>query len=285
MMKQAQKTNPKQISIRGIIHDKSPKLAKWIPRFLINYLRKITHEDLVNELIRDYGHLEGFDFSEAMIKFFNVSIDVEGEDNLPKDGKYIFVSNHPLGGFDGHILMYLIGKLYGENKYKFLVNDILMNLTNMKDVFIPVNKHGRQGVELAKQIDDAYESDVQILTFPAGLVSRRIKGLITDLQWQKSFISKAKQYKRNVIPIHISGRNTEFFYRLGSLRKKLGIKANIEMLYLIDETYRHKNKQFVVKFGKPIAWQTFDNSKRPAAWAKWVKDIVYKMDGVDNVPL
>jgi 1-acyl-sn-glycerol-3-phosphate acyltransferase len=275
----------KEVNIKEIFHDKNPKLAKWIPGFIYRYLKRISHEDLVNEIIRDYGHLRGYDFSVAMMKYFNVTIKVEGEENLPEDGKYIFASNHPLGGFDGHIIMYLIGKKYGPDKYKFLVNDILMNLKNMDDVFMPVNKHGRQGSLLAEQLDEAFKSDVHILTFPAGLVSRKIKGKVMDLVWHKSFINKARQYKRDIIPIHMGGGNTKFFYRLYKFRKFLGIKANIEMLYLMDETYKHRNKHITVKFGKPISWETFDKSKRPNEWAKWVKEIVYKMDNIENVPI
>ncbi len=275
----------KEVNIKEIFHDKNPKLARWIPGFIYRYLKRISHEDLVNEIIRDYGHLRGYDFSVAMMKYFNVTIKVEGEENLPEDGKYIFASNHPLGGFDGHIIMYLIGKKYGPDKYKFLVNDILMNLKNMGDVFMPVNKHGRQGSLLAEQLDEAFKSDVHILTFPAGLVSRKIKGKVMDLVWHKSFINKARQYKRDIIPIHMGGGNTKFFYRLYKFRKFLGIKANIEMLYLMDETYKHRNKHITVKFGKPISWETFDKSKRPNEWAKWVKEIVYKMDNIENVPI
>lgn len=284
-MEEANNKGLQPINIKKIFTEKSPKIARWIPGFVFRYLKKITHEDFTNEIIRDYGHLEGFDFTKAMIKKFNVSIEVEGVENLPEKGKYIFTSNHPLGGFDGHILMYLVGQKYGEHNYRFLVNDILMNLRNLGEVFIPVNKHGKQGAELAERLDKAFKSDMQILTFPAGLVSRRIKGQIVDLEWKKSFINKSKQYQRDIIPIHMGGRNTDFFYRLGSFRKLLGIKANIEMLYLIDETYNHRNKSFVVKFGKPISYQTFDKSKRPLAWAKWVKEQVYKMDGVDSIPL
>ena len=282
-MNQVPSTSIPKFSVKNVINEKSPKLAKWIPGFIIRYLKKIVHEERINEIIRDYGHLQGFDFSEAVIKHFNITIKIEGEENLPKGGKYIFASNHPLGGFDGHIIMFLIGQRFGS--YKFLVNDILIGLKNLNDVFIPVNKHGRQGVEFARQIDAAYNSEVQILTFPAGLVSRKIKGQVLDLPWQKNFISKAKQHKRDIIPIHLSGRNTEFFYRLGKIRKMLGIKANIEMLYLIDETMKHENKTFVVKFGKPIPYQTFDSTKRPTEWAKWVKDICYKLDGVEKIPL
>ncbi|RLD82511.1 MAG: glycerol acyltransferase [Bacteroidetes bacterium] len=264
------------LDIKKIFYNKSPKLARWIPGFIYKYLKKIAHENLLNELIRDFGHLEGFEFSKALIKRFNISIKIIGKENLPKEGRYLFVSNHPLGGFDGHILMYLVGQRYGD--YKFLVNDILMQLKNMHGVFIPINKHGRQGIELAKQLDDAYQSDIQILTFPAGLVSRRIKGHIIDLEWQKSFINKARQYKRDIIPIHMGGRNSDFFYNLANLRKKIGIKANIEMLYLIDETIKHQNETITVKFGKPISWETFDSSKRPKEWAQWVKGKAYELN-------
>ena len=265
------------LDIKKIFYAKSPKLARWIPGFIFKYLKKIAHENLLNELIRDYGHLEGLEFSTALIKRFNMKIEAEGEENLPKEGRYLFASNHPLGGFDGHILMYLVGQRYGD--YKFLVNDILMQLKNMHGVFIPINKHGRQGIELAKQLDEAYVSDTQILTFPAGLVSRRIKGQIIDLEWQKSFVNKARQYKRDIIPIHMGGRNSNFFYNLANLRKNIGIKANIEMLYLIDETVKHQNKTITVKFGKPICWETFNSSKRPKEWAQWVKDKAYKLNG------
>lgn len=283
-MESSEKKGMKEINVQQIFKEKSPKVARWVPGFVFRYLKRIVHQDFVNEIIRDYGHLEGFEFSKAMIERFNVSVKIEGEENLPKDGKYIFTSNHTLGGFDGHIIMYLIGQKYGEDSYRFLVNDILMNLKNMNKVFIPVNKHGKQGAELAKRLDEAFKSDRQILTFPAGLVSRRIKGQIVDLEWHKSFINKSKQYHRDIIPIHIDGRNTNFFYRLANFRKFLGIKANIEMLYLVDETFKHQNKTFVVKFGEPIPWQTFDKSKRPVAWAKWVKEKTYELDGVDSIP-
>ncbi len=266
-----------QLDIKKIFYNKSPKLARWIPGFIFKYLKKIAHENLLNELIRDFGHLEGFEFSQALIKRFNIRIDIQGEENLPKDGRHLFVSNHPLGGFDGHIIMYLVGQRYSG--YKFLVNDILMQLKNLHGVFIPINKHGRQAADLADQLHEAYQSDNQILTFPAGLVSRRIKGQIIDLQWKKSFVNKARQYKRDIIPIHMGGRNSNFFYNLANLRKNLGIKANIEMLYLIDETVKHQNKTITVKFGKPISWETFDSSKRPSEWAQWVKDKVYTLNG------
>jgi putative hemolysin len=220
-----------------------------------------------------------------MLKLFDLKIEFVGEENLPEDGRFIFAANHPWGGLDGHIAMVLLGRKYGADKYKCLVNDILMNLKNMHGVFIPVNKHGRQGAELAEKLDVAFKSEEQILTFPSGLVSRKVKGQVMDLEWQKSFINKAKQYQRDIIPIHMGGSNTNFFYRLYKFRKALGIKANIEMLYLIDETYKHQGKSITVTIGEPIPWQTFDTSRRPLAWAKWVKEKTYALGGVMDVPV
>lgn len=274
-MKEQEKQKFEQLDIKKIFYNKNPKTAKRIPGFIFKYLKRIAHEDLLNEIIKEFGHLRGFDFSAAMIKRFNLNIQVEGAENIPDTGRFIFVSNHPLGGFDGHILMYLIGQRF--SKYKFLVNDILMQLKNMSDVFIPINKHGRQGARRTKILEEAYASDSQIITFPAGLVSRRIKGKIIDLEWKKSFITKARQHKRDIIPIHTGGGNSNFFYNLSNLRKWLGIKANIEMLYLIDETVKHQYKTITVKFGKPVSWETFGKSKRPGEWADWVKQKAYEL--------
>ncbi len=273
----------KEVNIRRVFREKNPKLARLIPGFIYKYLERITHQKDVNDFLRRHGDKMDLDFVKASIEDFNVTIEVEGEENLPKSGRYIFASNHPLGGFDGLVLLNVLSKFYP--RLKFLVNDILMNLSNLRGLFIPINKHGRLATESAMEIEKAYESDAQMLTFPAGLVSRRIKGQIVDLEWHKSFIVKAKKYHRDIVPVHMSGRNSEFFYRLGSFRKALGIKANLEMLYLADETYQHYHKHLVVKIGKPIPWQTFDNSKRPNEWAKWVKEQAYKLDGVESIPL
>lgn len=272
-----------QIDVRKVFYEKNPKMARLIPGFIYRYLRKIVHEEYMNDFLLRHGDKTDLDFVNAAIKDFNVSIRVEGAQKIPENGRFIFVSNHPLGGFDGLVIMHVVDQYF--KKYKFLVNDILMNIKNLTGLFIPINKHGKQDSKAAEELDNLFRSNTQLLTFPAGLVSRRIKGQIVDLEWHKNFISKAKQYQRDIIPIHMSGRNTNFFYRLYTIRKFLGIKAALEMLYLVDETYKHRNKKLCVKFGDPISWKTFDNSKRPAEWAKWVKQKVYKLNGVSSIPL
>jgi putative hemolysin len=160
-----------------------------------------------------------------------------------------------------------------------------MNILNLQSLFIPINKHGKQGAEAASRLHEAFLSDIQIITFPSGLVSRYIRGQVMDLEWKKNFISKAVRYKRDIIPVHITGRNSDFFYRLYKIRKFLGIKANLEMFYLVDETYKHRNDHLTITFGRPISYLTFDSSKTPIQWAKWVKEQVYALAGITEVPV
>ncbi len=264
------------IDIKEVIRSKNATLARILPGFVIRYIKHIIHEDFLNEMITRHGEKKGFTFIEAMIKEFNVKIRVFGEENIPQDGRFIFASNHPLGGFDGLVLLHVLKNHFPN--MKFLVNDILMNIKNLGELFIPINKHGAHSRENAKIIEGAYAGNNQILTFPAGLVSRKIKGKIIDLEWKKNFINKAIAYKRDIIPVHFDGRNTDFFYNLAKLRKFLHIKSNLEMFYLPDETYKHRNKTITVIFGKPISHEIFDNSRKPAEWAEAIKNEVYKLD-------
>jgi len=263
------------VDVKKVFHEKNPRLAPLIPGFVYRFIKNLVHEDYINEFLRKHGHKQGLEFIEAVIADFNVTTEIIGEENLPLKGKFIFAGNHPLGGFDGMVLMHFLGKKYPE--VKFLVNDILMNIKNLESLFIPINKHGPHGREAARKMDEAMRSDAQILTFPSGLVSRRIKRKIKDLPWKKNFVQKAVQYQRDVIPFYFSGRNTSHFYFLANLRKFLGIKSNLEMFLLPDETYRHRNKKLTLIFGKPISWKTFDRTKSPQEWATWVRNIVYSL--------
>ena len=273
----------KPINIRQIFKDKNPGLARLIPGFIYRYLEKIVHQKDYNDFMALHGDKVGFDFVSASIRDFNVKVTLHGEENLPREGRYIFASNHPLGGFDGLLLMDAVSRYYRD--FRFLVNDILMNITNLHPLFIPINKHGKQDQLAAEKMDEVFRSSMQVLTFPAGMVSRKFGKQVMDLVWKKNFLNKALQYNRDVIPVFITGENTPFFYRLYKIRKFLGIKANIEMLYLADETYRHKNKSITITFGKPIPYSTFDKSKNLSQWAKWVKERCYELGGITEVPV
>lgn len=265
----------KFIEVRNVIHKKSPKLAKWIPRPLVRYLERVLHEDDINYIMTKFRGLYGLDFVDALIEELGVDVVLEGVENIPATDNVIFASNHPLGGLDGIAIMQGIGRY--RRDVKFLVNDILMNIRNLEPLFVPVNKVGNQAKSGIVAIDKAYASENALLIFPAGLVSRKIKGEITDLEWKKSFVSKAKKYQRDIIPVHISGRNSNFFYNLARIRQKIGLKVNLEMLYLPDEMFSQRNQRVTITFGKRIPYSHFDASKSERDWAKEVREIVYSL--------
>lgn len=265
-----------RIDIRQVLKQKSPSMAGKIPGFVVDYLIRTVHQDELNDILSRYRDKQGAAFMQELIGYFDLTLETVNADNLPAEGRYIFASNHPLGGLDGICLSAVIGEHY-QGKIKYLVNDLLLYLTNLKSIFVPINKHGAQAKENARLIDEAYASDNQVVTFPAGLCSRKIKGKIQDPEWKKSFIQKAIEHKRDVVPVYFEGKNSNFFYRLANFRKALGIQMNYEMLYLPDEMFRSKHKTYRIYFGKPIPWQTFDSSKKPAEWAEWVRGITYKL--------
>jgi putative hemolysin len=262
------------IDLEKVIAGKNPALLKVLPRFVISYLKRVIHQDEVNTLIRENRHLYGLEFLDVILRSFGARIHASGTEHLSPTGRWIVASNHPLGGLDGMALMGVAGKI--RRDIVFPVNDILMNLENLKELFIPINKHGTNTGNV-RTISDTYSSDKAILYFPAGLCSRKGKNGICDLEWKKSFITKTRASQRDIIPTYIEGRNSNWFYNLARVRTKLGIKANIEMLYLVDEMFRQNNQDIFITFGSPIPYSIFDRRYTDLDWAQKLKQHVYSL--------
>jgi hypothetical protein len=264
-----------QINVREILRSKAPRLYKKIPGFAITLLSKLICEDQLNACLKANENLTGVPFMENMIRNFNITIQLQGTENLPDfDHKCIFASNHPLGGMDGICLSAVLGEKY-DGRIRYLVNDILYYITPLRDIFVPINKHGAQAKSAVSSLNEAFASENQIITFPAGLCSRKTKGAIHDPQWKKMFISKAVEYQRDVVPVYFEATNSNFFYTFANIRTKLGLKFNIEMLLLPREMLKKQNAAFTIRFGKPVSWQTFDSSKTPQQWADEIEKTVY----------
>lgn len=269
----------KPIVLKELVAEKNSRLASRLPGFVYGLMNRILHIREVNEIIRKYGHLRGIPFIEAVLQYFDVKVEHHGEENLPDSGQYIFASNHPLGGFDGLMLIKAVSDHMGKSL--FLVRDELTKIPPLSELFIPINKFGDQR-RSASLINEAYDSDCQVLIFPSGLASRKIKGRIADLEWHKHFIQKSVEHHRDVVPVYISGRNSWFFYWLANFRKRIGIRINLEMFLLSDELFKNRGKTFKISFGKPIPWSRFDRTKSPAEWAAIVKGLVYELDNKKN---
>ncbi|MBK8805857.1 MAG: 1-acyl-sn-glycerol-3-phosphate acyltransferase [Bacteroidales bacterium] len=266
----------KIIDIDKAFKAKNPRLYRFLPGFVLWIIRRIVHQKEINIILHDLKGLEGVAFFEKYCQIKNIEVQIIGKENIPENTRCIFASNHPLGGPDGIIFSYGVGRLVKE--FKFLVNDILLYLPGVKGVFLPVDVVGKKNSrENILPIDAAYNSDQQIFIFPAGMVSRKQNGVVKDLEWKKSFVSAAIKYKRDIIPVHISGRNSNFFYNLANFRKKIGIKANIEMLFLVHEFLKHKNTKFQITIGKPISYTELQNGERPQVWAERIKNITYSL--------
>ena len=269
----------KTIDIDKILRDKMGAKAKFVPSFAVNWLKRILHEDEVNQFLWDSRGLSGTEWLTECVRYLDMTLQIEGLENLSDkdDGKlYTFVSNHPLGGQDGVALGSIIGKHY-DGRFRYLVNDLLLNLPGLKPVSIGINKTGKQSRDFPRMVEAGFKSDNHILMFPAGLNSRKINGKIHDLEWKKTFIAKSVEYQRDVVPIFFGGRNSDRFYRIARFSDKYVKKVNIAMLFLVDEMYRNVGKTFRVVIGKPIPWQTFDKSRTSMEWAKYVEDMVYEL--------
>lgn len=266
------------IDIDAILSSKMGEKAKRVPRFLVNWLKKIVHQDEVNGFLWDARDLQGTPWLKAGVAFLDNKIVVKGMENLPDDSdgrRYTFVSNHPLGGIDGIAIGSIIGEKYKDN-FRYLVNDLLMNLPGLAPLCIPINKTGKQSRDFPAMVEAGFASDHHMVMFPAGLCSRKINGEIHDLPWTKTFITKSVQTHRDVVPMYFSGQNSEKFYRIANICKALRLKFNFAMLFLADEMFKNRGNTFEVRIGKPIPWQTFDKSRKPKEWAQYVQDIVYK---------
>ncbi len=265
----------KKVDVAEVLRSKAPGVARWVPRLLISYLRRIVHEDEVNEILSLYDTLPSVEFARKALAHIGIGYRAVGLDSLPADGRYIFASNHPFGGADGMMIADLVAAHLGD--VRVVVNDILMNLYPLKDIFVPVNKHGRQNGDYARAFAEAFASDIPVLTFPAGLCSRRTRGVVADSEWKGNFVKRAVATRRDVVPVFVDGELSDFFYRLSNVRKALGVKANIEMLYLADELFGQRGCTFDIVFGEPVSWRELGDGRDAKKYACMIREKAYNL--------
>jgi putative hemolysin len=265
----------KFIDVSELIKSKNPKLHRRLPRFVISWLKRIIHQDEVNAFMINNKDKKNHEFCDEVMKYFNITVTLHGIENIPREGGAVFASNHPLGGFDA---VAMVSQLKGiRDDIKFIVNDLLLSITNISDLFVGVNKHGKSSSESREKVNALFASDNAVFIFPAGLVSRQFESEIQDTEWKKTFVMLAKKNNKPIVPVFIRGRLSNRFYRLSRWRKRLGIKMNIEMLYLSDELFKQRNNKIDILFGKPIEASFFDNKKSDREWAAYLRTLVHDM--------
>lgn len=265
-----------KIDLDAVLKSKAPKASRWVPNFVVGYLKRLIHQEEINRVLARSWELSPREFIHEAFKELGIEYRIQGLEQLDRNGRYLFASNHPFGGMDGMMLADgLIGH-FGDARV--IVNDLLMHIEPLRPLWVPVNKHGSQSVAYARRFEEVMNSSLPVLTFPAGLCSRSIDGKVTDLKWRDNFVKKAHQTSRQIVPVFVEGELSKFFYRLANVRSKLGIKFNIEMLFLVDEMFKQKGKSFRIKFGEPISLEELSARGDSRAQTEYVRARAYGLE-------
>lgn len=268
---------PIKLDVGQVLKDKLGARSKYIPRFVVRGMEKIIHQNELNELLANNFPARGASFCEGVLDDLHVQLNIIGRENLPDDSRIILVSNHPLGGLDGVTMIAWLSRHYGRTA-RFVVNDILMAVEPLKECFLPVNTHGAQNRDSSRRLVEAMESDDPVVIYPAGLVSRLgDDGRVADTPWRKMFVQKAIEFRRTVVPVYFSARNSKLFYRLARFRKRIGLKFNYEMVLLPREIFRARNASFTLTVGKPLSWEELRQMDNHGAAASRIQSLVYSL--------
>ncbi|MBP6756934.1 MAG: 1-acyl-sn-glycerol-3-phosphate acyltransferase [Bacteroidia bacterium] len=273
--------NEKFIDVEKVLKDKAYKLYKWLPRFAINWLKKKLHEKEINETMRLLKNDKGLEFNRKGLDALGAKVESTNQQLVPKTGSVIIAANHPLGGLDGLALIKSVGEVRPD--VRFFVNDILKNFKNYDEIFVAVNKVGASSTSSLRTMEDVFKTECAVLFFPAGLVSRKQNGLVRDLEWKKSFVTQAIDHKRMIQPVFIEGENSKFFYNFAMWRKRLGIKANIEMLFLPDEMFKARKDTIKIHYSKPFDSALLDKRKTDKQWSKLLYQYIYSPEFMQGV--
>lgn len=279
--------NDIKLDVAEVLRAKAPGVSHYIPQWAVRWLERTICQDEMNRLLEENRGLTGADFCRGVLSSLQITIDVKNPGMLPPkdDRRVVFVSNHPLGGLDGMALINVLQNHFGGQVW-FIVNDLLMAIKPLKNVFLPINKHGAQSRQAAADIDRAFAGDDPVIIFPAGLCSRIANKSqfkehghrIADLEWHKMFVNKSIQHKRDIVPLFFNGQNSGHFYRVARNRKRLRIPFNIEMIYLPQEVFKARGKQFSITIGKRIPWESLAGGKDAQSSANEIRSTVYHLD-------
>lgn len=264
-----------QIDVAGILRARLPRLSRFIPGFAVRALARLVRERELNEVLASYWHLPPQEFIRATFGRWGITYVAEGLGVLDPAGRYMFVANHPFGGMDGMMLADVLTERFGG--VRVVVNDLLMNVEPLAPLWLPVNKHGRQTADYARRMEEGLAGPMPVLTFPAGLCSRRRNGTVADTEWRTSFLKQAASSGRTIVPVYVEGTLSDRFYRLARWRERLGVKFNAEMILLPDEMLRQSGRSFRIVFGEPVTAGELAAEGSAAERARLVRERVYRL--------
>lgn len=221
--------------------------------FLGYAMLKILRISRLNEIYNKHKDKSDLDFLNAILNEIQIRFEIPEEDlqRIPKEGPFITVSNHPLGGVDGILLLKLL--LEQRPDYKIIANFLLHRIAPLQPYVMPVNpfedhKDARSSMAGIKQALQHLQNGHALGIFPAGEVSTFKDGkLVVDKPWEPGAIKLIQKAKVPVIPIYFHAKNSKLFYRLS------GISDTLRTAKLPSELLTQKDRVIKVRVGKPIA--------------------------------
>lgn len=216
-------------------------------------LMKVLKISTLNKIYDRNKHLEDLDFLNGILDEMEIKFEIPEEDlkRLPKDGAYITISNHPLGGIDGILLLKLM--LEREPNFKIIANFLLHRIVPMKKYIMPVNpfenhKDAKSSVIGIKETLRHLSDGKPLGIFPAGEVSTYKDGkLVVDKPWEEGALKLIRKAKVPVVPIYFHAKNSKLFYWLSK------IDDTLRTAKLPSELLTQKDRVIKVRIGKPIS--------------------------------
>lgn len=244
------------LNIERVIQQKFPDFENknpWLKKPTISLLRKLTHEQEVNQFLETHQDLKGFDFIEHVLEYFNFSYSISHRDrkNIPATGRVVIVANHPLGALDGLALLKLAGEV--RRDVKIVVNDLLMDFKAVEGLLLPVDILNKATTKSSiSRIIKCLNNDEAVVVFPAGEVSRIRPNGVRDTKWTHGFLSFAKKTNAPILPIYIDARNSSLFYSSSMIYKPLA------GMLLAHEIFNKNSKTISMRVGEPIPYRQLE---------------------------
>lgn len=270
------------ISVRALFTEKAPRMAARIPSPCYRLLERLAHTRELNRYVQHCSSLSPRRALTAAMRRLRLRYRVQSTSErsathgsagpaaaLPQDSRITVVANHPLGGADALVLLDLLMRRYGQVHVP--ANDLVHVIGPLAPFFVPVNKHGCNRTN-SRRLNALFASDAPALVFPAGRTGRPAAGRlldrrIVDFPWTKTFVTRSRRNGRTIVPVYIDGRNSLRFYLVAWLRTRLAIKANLEMLLLVDELARCRGTTLDLVVGSPIDAALLDPGRGDHLWA------------------
>ncbi|WP_027329485.1 GNAT family N-acyltransferase [Marinimicrobium agarilyticum] len=238
------------LNIEESLNHKFPRFARSAPLLrkpTLSLLRKLVHEQAINQFLTDHRGSRGVDFIERIFDYFNFSYSVAHREraNIPAQGRVVIMANHPIGSLDGLALIHLVSQV--RTDVKIIANDLLSAFEPLRDLLLPLdNMTGRAYRQSYKRILEALENEQAVIVFPAGEVSRARPSGIRDGAWRSGFLHFARKTGAPLLPVFIQAKNSWLFYSASAVFKPLATAL------LAHEMFNKRSAEIRFRVGEPI---------------------------------